>query len=711
MSGTAGGDPVEVERDGIRVVKGFEAEEFPVPAVTFSIASAREETVTVRVEDDIPESFSMDGVGFHPDYDGDNWTAYQDHRVAYERPISPGEEVVTVYGIRVESAKQARQFLSAPTVSVPDDGEPTADAGLEAEVERSIEDIAPQGSSKVVREFIAGEREAVPGASAATPAGGGADASITMDDAPAGAAEAPSGIDEPPDTSTATGSDDITLDDEDAERLLGDLEDPADASAGAESDDGTAEASSDDPATTVEDEIDFDLDEGVPDADADEGGDGIEFGEVAEPEETEPAEAAGGSASTDPEPDEEHVTLEESDGAASSVDIDFGSPEPVEGVEESADATADADEAEEVGAATDVTAGATDPEPAGEPVDASGVESTPDEATSLADGVEETTEPTTSTDRQSTGVSAGDGDDAVDEKKATTAAPDATDKGSAAAGRSADGSLVEALAAEIEAGTASQAAVAVIEEAIGGDDGESEAERGPRSLQARLEHLESRVDEFDAYSTALRSFIDEEGTADEILAEYEERVDGLARTVEELSEEVADGTETAEHADERVSDLEERLEAAESSIGSVDVDLESLTERVDEQGTAVEDLEDDVGDVESTVVEQADELGGLAQRVDGVDDDLAEHASRLDGFDERISSLAGDVSALDEDVSALEGTLEEFDRRIEGLGGDVSSLDEQLRQQVQSLADDLEAVRADVEDIAQWRSELGEMFK
>ena len=61
-----------VDEDGIRVEKSFTDDAFPVPAVMYELSSTREDPVRVRIVDRIPESFPMDRIGFHPEYESDN---------------------------------------------------------------------------------------------------------------------------------------------------------------------------------------------------------------------------------------------------------------------------------------------------------------------------------------------------------------------------------------------------------------------------------------------------------------------------------------------------------------------------------------------------------------------------------------------------------------------------------------------------------------
>ena len=98
-------DLVTVSNDGVVVEKTVTAEEFPVPAVAFTLTSNTDVPVHVRLTDQIPSSFPMERVGFHPDYHSDAWTAYKNHRVEFEHTLDPNETIETVYGIRMTTPR------------------------------------------------------------------------------------------------------------------------------------------------------------------------------------------------------------------------------------------------------------------------------------------------------------------------------------------------------------------------------------------------------------------------------------------------------------------------------------------------------------------------------------------------------------------------------------------------------------------------------
>lgn len=139
-------EPHTVETQDVTVTKKFTPDDLPVPAVRFQITSDRSDRATIRITEEVPTTFSMDSIGFHPRYDADNWTAYQDNRIVYERLLAPGEHVETVYGLRIDNPDEAAAFLADPVVSV---------APEEPPAESELTDIAPPGESQAVRDLIA----------------------------------------------------------------------------------------------------------------------------------------------------------------------------------------------------------------------------------------------------------------------------------------------------------------------------------------------------------------------------------------------------------------------------------------------------------------------------------------------------------------------------------------------------------------------------
>ncbi len=198
-------DLVTVSNDGVVVEKTVTAEEFPVPAVAFTLTSNTDVPVHIRLTDQIPSSFPMERVGFHPDYHSNAWTAYKNHRVEFEYTLDPTETIETVYGIRTDDSEELQQFLTEPEIKeiATSEDDPT-----------DIEGVLGSDNSQLIREVLAGERSSLPGADAGdTPIDAPLDPSesdVDPETPPAEAGDGTPPADEPPTTNPNTGVDDTT---------------------------------------------------------------------------------------------------------------------------------------------------------------------------------------------------------------------------------------------------------------------------------------------------------------------------------------------------------------------------------------------------------------------------------------------------------------------------------------------------------------------
>ncbi|WP_231183299.1 AAA family ATPase [Haladaptatus sp. DYF46] len=155
---SSGNEVISGSEGGVTIEKSFDGEEFAVPAIRFELQSDHDDAVTVRLTDRIPDDFPMDNVGFHPEYENENWTAYKDHRVQFERTLEPNESLTTVYGIRLSNWSDAEKFLIEPELEevTPVTGDAKGQ-GEERMEEHTITDIVSEDSSQVVRDVITGD--------------------------------------------------------------------------------------------------------------------------------------------------------------------------------------------------------------------------------------------------------------------------------------------------------------------------------------------------------------------------------------------------------------------------------------------------------------------------------------------------------------------------------------------------------------------------
>lgn len=113
MSDSQAYEEVTARANGVTVVKRFEADEFPVPAIAFAFSSERDEEVTVRLVDAVPDGVSVEDLGFHPEYGSEYWTIDED-RITFERELEPDSQYTTVYGVRATGTDDVEAFLTRP---------------------------------------------------------------------------------------------------------------------------------------------------------------------------------------------------------------------------------------------------------------------------------------------------------------------------------------------------------------------------------------------------------------------------------------------------------------------------------------------------------------------------------------------------------------------------------------------------------------------
>ncbi len=573
----------------VTVTKSFEADEFPVPAVKFVIESDASESVSIRLVDTIPESFPMENVGFHPDYEKDNWTAYKSHRVEYDRTLDPGESTTTVYGIRLDDTDlEPDAFLSDPSLS-------TLDADDVRATDDAIGDVLGEDSNQLVRDVLSGDRDALPGL--------GADAGV---DAPDLTADASGGGDPHPE--------DVALE----------LDDEANGDA--------AEAEA-------------------------------EHGDVDEAPRPDAFDDSGESAT---EPAEHAVAAVDADGAdddSAPGDGDVATPQ------EDLELELDLDEHEEGTAA------------------------------------EEDSEADT------------DADVSVDIE--TAEAPSGP--------RVTAGSVLAALAAELQREDADPDDVDALRDALGAGSsaGEGESDTAvPRSVDLRIKRLQNQVEDLAAYSAGLEAFLDEEGTAEELIEGFRSNVDDLTEELDELSADVADAEDDRGRLREDVDGLQSELSGLDDQLETVESRVEETAEQldgVDDRFDAIDERLDTVEDRFDAVDDRLDETAGRLEAVDGrldeTTDRLDETTERLAGVDDRFDAVEDRLDEVveraeraDDTATRLDDEMGEVRDELATLDGDITAAREALEAELEEVHETVEEEAAPVrEDVSALREDVADL--
>lgn len=134
-------ETITVESDAVTVEKSFEPDDFPVPAIAFTIRSDRDTDVSVRLVDSVPGDVAPENIGFHPKYGAEFWDV-ENGQIVFQRDLSPDEEYTTVYGLRGGNADTAAKFMSEPLL---ESIEPPLNDGKE--VDSALDAAAIDGAS------------------------------------------------------------------------------------------------------------------------------------------------------------------------------------------------------------------------------------------------------------------------------------------------------------------------------------------------------------------------------------------------------------------------------------------------------------------------------------------------------------------------------------------------------------------------------------
>lgn len=144
------------------------------------------------------------------------------------------------------------------------------------------------------------------------------------------------------------------------------------------------------------------------------------------------------------------------------------------------------------------------------------------------------------------------------------------------------------LLADLRDGSVSDAERAALRSELGIEDHGA-------SLEARVEYCQSRLSDLEAYADALEAFLDEEGTAQQLLSDLEADLEGMDERLEALEERLRATVDEQATLRGRVDDLEETT----ADLDELTEDVATAHERLDE----VADVRADLRAVRDTVSE------------------------------------------------------------------------------------------------------------
>lgn len=234
-------------------------------------------------------------------------------------------------------------------------------------------------------------------------------------------------------------------------------------------------------------------------------------------------------------------------------------------------------------------------------------------------------------------------------------------------------SLAAALAAEVRTGAADESDVAMLREALDVESG--------GSTEAQLRDLQSGLADLRAYTDGLEAFLDENGTADQLLG-------ALRADVERLDAALVSATDRLSDHDDQLAAVEREAEAVRSDVGGLHAELEELR-------GSVAGIQGRLDTVAETGVNMEDDLGATRKRLGDLEERLEDGLGRLDG---RVEDVVDEVDALRGDLSdARQETPDSTSERLAALEDDVDGLADAV-DEVADVQERLQSVFADGAD-------------
>lgn len=140
----------------------------------------------------------------------------------------------------------------------------------------------------------------------------------------------------------------------------------------------------------------------------------------------------------------------------------------------------------------------------------------------------------------------------------------------------------------------------------------------------RVQHLQQRISDLEAYTDSLESFINENGTGRKLINDLKASMESLETEIEDYEERIDTTGEDLSELEDGLTDLSEDLTSIGEDVEALSADLSDLDAEVDEIGDEMERLDD----LEEQTASIRDDLEGIH-----------DHLESLDSFRDRLLSV------------------------------------------------------------------------
>ncbi|MEF8785873.1 MAG: hypothetical protein V5A45_08065 [Haloarculaceae archaeon] len=190
-------------------------------------------------------------------------------------------------------------------------------------------------------------------------------------------------------------------------------------------------------------------------------------------------------------------------------------------------------------------------------------------------------------------------------------------------------SVVRAMANEIRQNDVSVDDLKLVQRAI---DKLSERNDTNGAHDARVDKLQSDIADLRAYTDALEEFLEENGTGDQLIRDFESQLEEFDRSLDEVESELSETSGT-------VSEVRTEMDDVSTEVETMSENVENMGEEVEDIESTVSDLEASLESVESNVDELEEEVtdGDVAARLEDIEENLED----IQEWQEQIKSTFG----------------------------------------------------------------------
>lgn len=231
-----------------------------------------------------------------------------------------------------------------------------------------------------------------------------------------------------------------------------------------------------------------------------------------------------------------------------------------------------------------------------------------------------------------------------------------------------------------------------------------DARQSGGQYEARLRKLENEVGDLSAYTDALEEFLDEDGTAQQILESVQGDIEALEEDIDDVKPVVRSHAKTLRDHRMSISEIESELDSQAATLTDVGDDVDSLDARFEQFSEDVAESQDEQGDridaIEAHLDDQVDRIDDVASDVSSVADSVDDVAAEVETLETTIEEQ---LDAAAEERSELDNRVADNTEAIDQQASEVGRVAEDIDDRVDQLEEEIEAVQ-------EWRNQLGSVL-